>query len=292
MKSMTGFGEAFAENDRYRVGATLRTVNHRFLDLVVRVPEEHRSVETLASEVVRVELERGRVEIRLAIEPVADRPVSVELREDVLRQLVEKLESVAGEGLVRGEMAVADVARLPQVITIRESPPDWTDADDRLVEEAVSTALEQVIKAREHEGASLQAILTARIEELSALVERLEARRVTVEAATLTALRERVAGLLGDAEIPEERLAQEAVLLVERSDVREELDRLAAHVGHFRTLLSGDGPHGRRLEFLVQEVQRELNTIGGKCRDAEMARDVVDGKLLGEQLREQLLNVE
>lgn len=289
---MTGFGEAFAENERYRVGATLRTVNHRFLDLVLRVPEEHRTLETLAGEIVRGGLARGRVELRLTIESLADRPVSLELREDVLRQLLAKLESLESEGLISGGIGAGDIVRLPQVLTVRESPPDWTDEDSRLARQAVSAALKQAIEAREHEGESLRLVLLSRLEELGSLLANLESRRREVEEQTLAALRERIAGLLDDVDIPEDRLAQEAVLLVERSDVREELDRLSAHLDHFRALSDGDGPHGRRLEFLVQEIQRELNTIGGKCRDHEMGRAVVDAKLLCEQLREQLLNVE
>lgn len=293
MKSMTGFGEAVAENERYRIGATIRSVNHRFLDLVVRLPEEHRALETPVSEIVRAELVRGRVEVRLAIDALAARPVEVELRVDVLRQLLTKLEALAGEGLLAGGgVGAADVARLPQVLTFRERPPDWIDEDAELVRTTVTAALVQVIAARAHEGESLRQVLLARVEELGALVADLESRRAEVADEMLAALAERIAALLGDAGMPEERLAQEAVLLVERGDVREELDRLSAHLDHFRTLAAGDGPHGRRLEFLVQEIQRELNTLGGKCRDAGMARGVVDGKLLCEQLREQLLNVE
>ncbi len=293
MKSMTGFGEAFAENDRYRVEATVRSVNHRFLDLVMRVPDEHRSLETQVGEMVRGVLARGRVEIRLAIEPLADRPVSVELREDLVRQLLARVEALTGEGLVIGSgLSAADVLRLPQVVTVRETTAEWTDRDDDLVRQAVTAALEQIAEAREREGESLRRVLMGRLEELRSIVGALESRRRAVEEETLEGLRKRIGGLLSDGEIPEERLAQEAVILVERSDVREELDRLSTHLDHFQTLATGEGPHGRRLEFLVQEIQRELNTVGGKCRDAEMGREVVDGKVLCEQLREQLLNVE
>lgn len=289
---MTGFGEAFAENERFRIVAIVRTVNHRFLDLVVRLPEEYRSVETPASEVVRGAIARGRVELRLTIEPVADRPVTVELRQDVLRQLLEQVDTLQAEGLAAGGLGVADVLRLPQVLVLRESPPEWRREDDELVRRTVEEALSQVVAAREHEGANLRAVLLAKVEELEALRDRLEARRLEVAQETLAALSERVTELLADSAIPEERLAQEAALLVERSDVREELDRLEAHADHFRALADGDGPHGRRLEFLVQEIQRELNTVGGKCRDTAMGREVGDGKLVCEQLREQLLNVE
>jgi uncharacterized protein (TIGR00255 family) len=289
---MTGFGETLADNQRYRVSATIRAVNHRFLDLVVRIPEEYRSLESETAKMVRDKLIRGRVEVRIAVETLVDRPVEIEVREDVLRELSAKLEELKAEGLVDGRVGVSDVVRFPQVLTIRESPPGWAEEDADLVREAVSGALAQVVEARLHEGSKLSAILLAKVGQLAELVGRLQSRRQEVRDESLTALKERLAELVGSDGIPEERLAQEVALLVERSDVREELDRLAAHFDHFHSLAAGKGPHGRRLEFLVQEMQRELNTLGGKCRDSKMSRDAVEGKLLCEQLREQLLNVE
>ncbi len=292
MKSMTGFGEAFAENPRYRVSATLRSVNHRFLDLAVRLPDEYRSLEKLAGEIVRGELTRGRVELRIGVDSLQRRPVDVELRKDLLRQLLSELDALQSEDVAVGPAAAADLLRLPQVLTIRESPPDWTADDGELVRKAVTEALNHLVGAREVEGAGLLQVVLSRLDELGQLVDRLETRRRQVEVETIEVLRERVGRLLDDESLPQERLAQEAVLLVERSDVREELDRLAVHLEHFRALAEAEGPHGRRLEFLLQEIVRELNTTGGKCRDAEMGRDVVDGKVVCEQLREQLLNVE
>lgn len=293
MKSMTGFGERVVENQRYRITATIRAVNHRFLDLVVRIPEEYRALESDTATMIRKELVRGRVEVRIAIEGLVELPFEIEVRKDVLSELTARLDQLREEGLIEGRVGVSDVVRFPQVLSVRERPLGWTDEDAELVRRSVAGALVQVVEARRHEGEKLLSVLLAKIEHLADLVSRLEARRQEVRSETLTALRERLAELVDSEGIPEERLAQEAVLLVERGDVREELDRLAAHLDHFRSLAEGKkGPHGRRLEFLVQEIQRELNTLGGKCRDSEMSRGGVEGKLLCEQLREQLLNVE
>ncbi len=289
---MTGFGEALAENQSYRVAVTVRSVNHRFLDVVVRLGEEHRALESAVTERIRTALARGRVEVRVTIDSVAAQPVEVELREDLLRQLTARFEELGAEGVVEGPLKISDLVRLPQVLTVRETPPDWSEADEALVLDTLSEALRQVGEARVHEGNALEEVLLAKLEELASLEELLAARRSVVAGETLAALQARIGELLEGSAVSEERLAQEAVLLIERGDVQEELDRLRAHVEHFRTLAAADGPHGRRLEFVVQEVQRELNTLGSKCRDAEMGRAVVDGKLVCEQLREQLLNVE
>jgi uncharacterized protein (TIGR00255 family) len=292
MKSMTGFGERIVDNQRYRISATIRAVNHRFLDLVVRIPEEYRALESDTAKMIRKKLVRGRVEVRIGVEALVERPFEIEVRKDVLRELTARLEDLREEGLVEGRVDVSDVVRFPQVLTVRERPPGWTEEDADLVREAVAGALAQVAEARQHEGEKLSSVLLSKVDQLAELVGRLEARRQEVKGEILGALKERLEELVSSDGIPEERLAQEVVFLVERSDVREELDRLAAHLDHFRSLGAGKGPHGRRLEFLVQEIQRELNTLGGKCRDSEMSRDCVEGKLLCEQLREQLLNVE
>ena len=292
MKSMTGFGEAIGENSSYRAEVTIRSVNHRFLDVVVRVPEEHRAMESPVSEVVRGVLMRGRVDVRISVETLGERDVEIRVREEVLRQLVSQLESVRASGLVSGELELGDVARFPQLISIREAPLDWSEEDQALVLSTVTGALHQVVSARAHEGENLRTVLLGKLGDLGVRVESLERRRGVVAEETATTLENRLKDLLAVETVPSERLAQEAALLVERSDVREELDRLMAHLEHFRSISDGEAPHGRRLEFLVQEIQRELNTLGGKCRDAEMGRDVVEAKLLCEQLREQLLNVE
>lgn len=292
MNSMTGFGESAGDNKSHRVSVTARSVNHRFLDVMVRVGDEHRALESALSELVRSRLLRGRVELRVSVEPLGDRPVEVAVRQELLRELLTKLEPLREEGLIGGEVGVADLARLPQVISVAERPQDWTDDDSELVLSVAKAAIGQLEDARAHEGASLEGVLLEKISTLEECVADLESKRNGVERERLGTLRERLAELLTADQVPEERLAQEAAILVEKSDVREELDRLSTHLGHFRSLCAGDGPHGRRLEFLVQELQRELNTLGGKCRDSAMAHDVVEGKLLCEQLREQLLNVE
>jgi len=153
-------------------------------------------------------------------------------------------------------------------------------------------ALAQLVGAREQEGAQLRRVLAERLSDLGAAAARLRARAPLVRQEIHDGLRRRLRELLDGAGVDEVRLAQEAALLVDRSDVAEELDRLDGHLSHFATLLEGDGALGKRLDFLSQEILRELNTLGSKCRDGEMARMVLDAKVTCEQLREQVQNVE
>jgi len=153
-------------------------------------------------------------------------------------------------------------------------------------------ALAQLVASREREGASLQAAMEERLALLAKVADRLDALRAPVAGELAAAMKRRLAELLAGQPLDEARLAQEVALLVDRSDVTEELDRLRAHLGHFREVAAERGPSGKRLDFLTQEIFRELNTTGSKCRNHEMTRAVLDAKVLCEQIREQVQNVE
>ncbi len=292
MRSMTGYGVGTADGERYRLTVILRSVNHRFLDLQVRLPEDARPREAELVERIKARLRRGRVEARLDVETLGERRVEARLRTEVVRAVQGALARLADEGVVRGELEARDLVRVPGALEVRYPADDWGPGDSAALAAAADAALDQVEAAREREGGKLRRALVKRLEALKKVQTALEGRRERVRESLHAALRERVAELLADVELPEERLAQEAALLVDRSDVREEMDRLRAHLEHFGELMEAPGPHGKRLDFLAQEIQRELNTLGAKCRDTEMVRDVLEGKSLCEQLREQVQNVE
>lgn len=292
MLSMTGYGEGEAADERLRVHVELRAVNHRFLDLKVRVPEDQRAREGELAELLRRRLARGRVEARLRLQALVESPARVRVRKDALAALAAELASPELAGLAAGELSPGEALRLPGIVEIEIQGPEWDAAAARLLERAAGAAVDQLIQARRREGERLAVLIGEKLTEIEGLVERLEGRREEVREEIRERLERRLAELLGDASLPPERLAQEAALLVERSDIREELDRLSTHVAHFRELAARDGSIGKRLDFLSQELLRELNTTGSKCRDAAMAHDVIRGKLVCEQLREQIQNVE
>ena len=297
MRSMTAFGHGTAESERLRAMVTLRGFNHRYLDLVLRLREEHRDLEGAVRELLTGRLERGRVEAVVEVEPLGRAQVEVAFDTDLAERLHALQQELVERGVIHGGLTFTDLLRLPEVVKLRSPEPGrWSDEDRAVLTRATEEALDQFVAAREREGESLSAVFLPRLDALGELVERLRARRAEVAAAASAALRRRVAELLaGDlaAGAPsEDRLAQEVAYLVDRSDVAEELDRLASHLEHFRAIMAGDGALGKRLDFLSQEIFRELNTLGSKCRDSEMVRGVLDGKVLCEQIREQVQNVE
>jgi uncharacterized protein (TIGR00255 family) len=292
MRSMTGYGEASGENARYGITVSLRAVNHRFLDVQLRIGDELRSSEAALRDLLGKEVSRGRVEARVEVRPVAERKAEVQVNMGVVRAAHATIHQLVEAGLVEKGLSAGDLLRLPEAFRVDVGSEAWEPEDHELLLRVAGEAVAQLAAGREREGANLVAILDERLNGLDAVVARLDAMRGNVREEIAAALRKRLAELLGGQPLDEARIAQEVALLVDRSDVSEEIDRLRAHVGHFRSVTREPGAAGKRLDFLSQEIFRELNTLGAKCRNAEMTRAVLDAKVLSEQMREQVQNVE
>jgi uncharacterized protein (TIGR00255 family) len=292
MRSMTGYGEASGENARQGITVSLRAVNHRFLDLQLRIGEELRGSEAALRDAIGREIARGRVEARVEVRPVTDRRASVQVNMGVIREAHVAVHQLVEAGLVERGLSAGDLMRLPEAFRVELESADWTPEDDELLLGVAREAVAQLVASREKEGVSLAAAMAEKLQGVEDAVARLDALRGPVREEMAAALRRRVAELLGGQPLDEGRIAQEVALLVDRCDVSEEIDRLRSHVGHFRAVTVEGNAAGKRLDFLTQEIFRELNTLGAKCRNAEMTRAVLDAKVLCEQIREQVQNVE
>jgi uncharacterized protein (TIGR00255 family) len=292
MRSMTGYGEASGENARYGITVSLRAVNHRFLDVQLRIGDELRSSEAALRDLLGKEVTRGRVEARVEVRPLAERKAEVQVNMGVVRAAHAAVHQLVEAGLVERGLAAGDLLRLPEAFRVEVSSEAWDSEDHELLLRVAGDAVTQLVAGRELEGASLVAILDERLNGLDGVVARLDALRGNVREEIAAALRKRLAELLSGQPLDEGRIAQEVAVLVDRSDVSEEIDRLRSHVEHFRSVTRDAGAAGKRLDFLTQEIFRELNTLGAKCRNAEMTRAVLDAKVLTEQMREQVQNVE
>jgi len=292
MRSMTGYGQAEEATTRATIAVTVRGVNHRYLDVSIRLRDEARASEGALRELVARTVERGRVEIGVEQQRLGDRPSSVEIDRGAVEALHALSRELAERGLIGGELSLADLFRLPDVVRVQHADEGWGGAEQALLLDIASRALRQFTAGRDSEGARLRVVLEDKLAVLESLRERLLARRTAVVPEMREALRRRLDEALAGRELDPTRLEQEVAVLVDRSDVSEELDRWSAHLGHFREILEGSGAIGKRLDFLSQELFRELNTLGSKCRDAEMTRMLLDAKVVCEQLREQVQNVE
>lgn len=292
MRSMTGYGEASGENARHGITVSLRAVNHRFLDLQLRIGEELRGSEAALRDVIGKEVSRGRVEARVELRPIAERKATVQVNMSVIREAHVAVHQLVENGLIERGFSAGDLMRLPEAFRVDLGVEEWTPEDEELLLRVTREAVAQLVASRQKEGASLVGIMDEKLRGMEETVTRLDTLRGPVREEMAAALRRRLAELLGGQPLDETRVAQEVALLVDRSDVSEEIDRLRSHVEHFRAVMREGAAAGKRLDFLTQEIFRELNTLGAKCRNAEMTRAVLDAKVLCEQIREQVQNVE
>lgn len=292
MRSMTGYGQGMAAGEQFQWSVSLRGVNHRYLDIQLRGRDDLQDQESDLRGMLEAELFRGRVEVGIEATVLGESQVEVELDEALVTALKEKVGSLAAAGtLTSDRFELRDLMRLPGALQVRTGQVTATDADRQALLEATQQALGQFVEARSLEGDKIQQMLQQRLEGLGVIGSRCRELRQGATETHFLALRQKLEELVGTV-VDEARLAQEAALLVDRGDVSEELDRLTSHLEHFREVIEQRGSLGKRLDFLAQEILRELNTIASKCRESDITRAVVDGKVLCEQLREQVQNVE
>jgi uncharacterized protein (TIGR00255 family) len=294
MRSMTGFASASAERPPFVVSATVRAVNHRFLDLQLRLPSGVAALEPGLRALVPRRLSRGRVEISVNVQSTAPPSVTVTLNTGLARELHLVLEGARREGLVEGALSVSDLLRLPQALVIREhaAAADLVEPGlARAVEEVVDEALQALDGMRAREGELLGADLDRRRAGLAEAIDAIETAALEAQGQLRGRLATRVAELAGGG-ADGAALAQEIVRFVARSDIHEEVVRFRAHLTHWTSLVAGDEPSGRKLDFLLQEMNREINTIGSKAEGSRVPALVVDAKAELERMREQVQNVE
>lgn len=288
---MTGFGLGEAEADGLAVKAEVRSVNHRFLQVRYRLPQEFADLEPQVDALVKKALSRGSVTVSLQVVRRAE-PTEVVVDEEVAARYL-KLLTRAGKRLgIENDLALSDLAALPGVVGTRFDERGRQKQSQAILG-AVKGGVATLVAMREQEGVSLRKDLEKHARACARLCERIAKRMPAVIASHLANLRKRAEDLIGgEARIERADLVRELSLLAERTDVSEELSRLESHLGQLDTVLAKGGEIGRKLDFLVQELYREANTIGSKCNDAKAAHAVVELKTHIERIREQVQNIE
>jgi uncharacterized protein (TIGR00255 family) len=295
IKSMTGFASLSRDDERGAIGVTIRAVNHRFLDLQLRLPPLIADVEPRLRALVQKQLARGRVEISVSLQLRQVLAPQVELNEEFAKALAGAMEQARARGLIEGTLTPGDLLRLPQALSIRERLPESGGVSTLLgtaVDEAVESAINQLEEMRVREGLHLRTDLDTRKALLAELIGRIAAAadtgRVDLEARLLERARELAAAL----PIDQAALSQEVVRVAQRSDISEEVTRFHGHLAHWDALSDSAEPCGRKLDFLLQEMNREVNTIGSKADGLQVSEVVIQAKAELERMREQVQNVE
>ena len=295
IKSMTGFASLTRDDERGAIGVTVRSVNHRFLDLQLRLPPAIADVEPRLRSLVQKHLARGRVEISVSMQLRQNAAPQIDLNEEFAQALSAVMEEARRRGLVAGELTPGDLLRLPQALTIREKMPEAGGVSalvGTVVDEAVESALGQLEEMRVREGAHLRADLDTRKGLLSGLIARIAAAANTGREELETRLLERAREIAGTLPIDQAALSQEVVRAAQRSDISEEVTRFHGHLAHWDALSDSPEPCGRKLDFLLQEMNREVNTIGSKADGLHVSEVVIQAKAELERMREQVQNVE
>lgn len=287
IRSMTAFSHRENTSESGSLSWEIRTVNHRYLDISIRLPEEFRSQENAFRSQIQKRLKRGKLEASLRYTASTNTDNAVVVNEPLARALIvacRQIESITDNP---DPLKAVDILRWPGVT--QDTPPDL----DKLNETAQSLLLEtldDLVETRQREGKRLSEFLFQRCDQIAEIIVRVRKHRPTVVAAIKDKITNRIEEL---AIVPDNnRLEQELVMLTQRLDVDEELDRLMAHLDEINEVLERDEPIGRRLDFLMQELNREANTLASKSNDAETTQSAVDLKVLIEQMREQVQNIE
>ena len=295
IKSMSGFASLTREFEAATISATIKSVNHRFLDLQLRIPASIAPLETKLRTLIQKRVARGRVEVVVGVQQRRAATLDVELNEEFLTALGGAIERARQQGYVAGEMTPGDLLRFPQALAIRERITE-ADADlallTPLVENTVDAALDDLDAMRNTEGSYLRTDLDARRTLLGELFERVARAADQGMEGLQTRLHERVRELRADALTDEALIAQEIAKFVGRSDITEEVVRFRGHLDHWHALSEGPEPCGRKLDFLLQEMNREVNTTGSKAEGPTVSEIIVSLKAELEKMREQVQNVE
>lgn len=294
MQSMTGFGKASVENLGYQVEIEIKSVNHRFFDLQIRNPKQINELENKIRQTVKRAVQRGRVEVFITINELGDTNKEVVIHWPLVDKLVNELKKEAAARYGETELSTArileQVVALPDYVEVKQAQTTGGQLES-LVVDAVSQAVTALIKSRKQEGTAILSVLQENAQALFTQLEALSQFNTIFEKTFRQRFEQKLQEFLGS-QVDQERLLTEMALLIERGDIHEELDRLAIHLQKFAAILQKKTAVGRELDFLIQEMNREINTIGSKSGAIEIKEFVVQMKTIVEKIREQVQNVE
>ncbi len=289
IKSMTGYGKGEAEFEGRRFIVELRSVNHRYCDVSIRLPRRYTALEADIKKSVSGSISRGKLDVTLTIEGNEGTALGLEVNTPLADSYYSALCSLKDRLGLAGEITVRDISSVPDIITMKEEPPDikryWP-----FIEAATKKGLDALDDMKMAEGAALTVDIFGRLEQIYMATDDVAVRAPAVVASYKDRLAERIRGM--GYEPDQGRLVQEVACFADRCDISEEIVRLRSHLGQFKTIAVSPEPSGRKLDFLIQEINREVNTIGSKGNDAVISQKVVDLKAELEKVREQVQNIE
>lgn len=291
IKSMTGYGKSEQTIDSLNVTVEIKSVNHRYFEFSARVPREYGFLEEKLKKYCNSLITRGKVECYVSVEDLEEREMEVNVNETLAAGYVKALKELSERFGLKDDISAVTLSRYPDVITLHKASED----EERIwnaVKTVAETAVSKFIEMRETEGSKLRGDIFSRADYIIECVEFIEGRSPETVREYNEKLKQRMKELLGDAAVDEQRLLNEAAIYADKIAVDEETVRLRSHISQLREFMNSSEAIGRKLDFLVQEINREANTIGSKAQDVDIAKKVIAIKAEVEKIREQVQNIE
>lgn len=289
--SMTGFGRSKAESAQHAVTVEMKSVNHRFCEFTIRMPRQLLKLEDKIKKYLGQYIKRGRVEIFVIIEGAGALKRSIHVDWNLIEDYYQFIKKIKEKYQLNGEIQISDFLRKEELITIEEREEENEELE-KLVFKTIEEAVRNLLEMRRLEGEQLEKDLLIQLNKIQTVIKKIQSLAPKVSKHYQERLEKKVKEAVSNNEVDEARILSEVAILADKADINEECVRLASHIKQFSQLLEKDEPIGRRLDFIIQEMNREVNTIGSKANDSEIAANVIELKSCLEKMKEQVQNIE
>lgn len=290
IKSMTGFGRGKYENEGRTYTVEIKSVNHKYSDINVRLPRFLNSVEDKIRKRVSEAISRGKIDIFVSFENYSNKGTTIRINKDLAKEYIKELKELASEADLKFDLSVIDVSKFPEILKLEDEDNDELIGQEVMI--AVDDALEKFVLMREVEGQKLIEDIEKRIYLIKDKINEVTRFSSNLVEEYMARLQTRINELLAPGVVDETRLMQEIVIFSDKSSIEEELTRLKSHISQFLELIKQSSPIGKKIDFLIQEINREVNTIGSKANSLDITNKVIEIKTEVENIREQIQNIE
>ncbi len=290
IKSMTGYGKGnISENSRnYQV--EIKSVNHRYLDISVKMPRVLSYLEEDVKKVISSKVKRGKIDVFITFENSSTEGKEIKINNEIAKMYINQLKQLAEEENILANIEVTEISKYPDVLSVQNTQDDEQIKKELI--EATTIATDKLVQMRQVEGSKMAEDLLKRIEKINQKIEKISGLSTGLIEEYVVKLENRIKEILKNQEIDESRLAQEVVIYADKCSIEEEVTRLKSHISQFKELINSDDAVGKKLDFIIQEMNRETNTIGSKANNLEITNGVIDIKTEIENIREQVQNIE
>ena len=290
IKSMTGYGKSSSHVNQRNYQVEIKSVNHRYLDVTTRLPKQLSFLEEEIKKKISEVIKRGKVDVIVTFENNSDEGRIIVINQQIAKLYIEQLKKLAEEEQIESNIEVTEIAKYPDVLNVQMNQEDDILKDELMP--VINEALKLLVEMREREGIKIAEDLKIRIKKIGEKILGISQKSTGLIQEYVVKLEKRIKEILQNDEIDKSRIAQEVVIYADKCSIEEEITRLHSHIEQFYTILESEGPSGKRLDFIIQEMNREINTIGSKSNSVEITNGVIDVKTELENIREQIQNIE